>query len=56
MTPICSATQEIDEKALIGLSGVIKIFHRVVSGRILLKSRGIRSSRCVGGDWPSAYP
>jgi hypothetical protein len=44
--------EEIDEKALIGLSGVVKISHRVVSGRILLNLEAFAPAAAWAGIGP----
>jgi hypothetical protein len=48
--------EEIDEKALIGLSGVIKISHRVVSGRILLNLEAFAPAAAWAGIGPQPTP
>ena len=46
--------EEIDEKALIGLSGVVKISHRVVSGRILLNLDAFAPAAAWAGIGPQS--
>jgi hypothetical protein len=48
--------EEIDDKALVGLSGVVKVSHTVVNGRSLLNLDAFAPAAAWAGIGPQSAP